>query len=113
MSAQSLLEAVAKRLPIKAVWQGDERIVSHIYITRDGQRLIWGEPNWLTSADTQGVHLIEGAVTGDDPWRAGETEFIEMDEQDDLQYLHTSMALLEEEQGHDYEKAVQILSKAF
>ena len=113
MSAASLADAIEKRLPIKVVRGSDERLVSHVFVAKGGQRLIWGEPNWYSSADTHGVHLVSGTVTGDGPWKAGPYIFIEMEEQDNLQYDHTSMVLLEKEQGEDYKQMVSALSKAF
>ena len=113
MSAKSLITAMENRLPIKVVQGDDERLVSHIYVTRDEGRLVWGEPGFMLNADTFGVHLAEGPVRGDGPWRVGDYLFVEMDEDDDLQYDHTAMILMEKERGDDYEQAVRALAQAF
>ena len=109
-----LEQAVKNRLPIKAVTEGGDRLVSHIHVDTAVPRVVWAEKDWLTNQDTFGVHLIDGRVTGNGPWRVGDVKFEMFDDDDDYVLVMAYVNMLNEEdaEGHDYTAAVIALSQA-
>jgi len=112
-----LEDALRKRMAVAVTWQGYTSLVSHLYVTPDGERLAFADVGWLENTDGHPVHHVKGKITGDGPWLAGDATFFaleeESDEHNDMWMTWCWIRGIEMTDGHDYEKAVKILAKEF
>ena len=77
-----LKEAFEKNLPLKIIIsEGHERVIAEGFIVKDG--IVFWDVWWYESS-AHPDHFIKGLVSGQGPWKVGDSVVQEMDKQEFL-----------------------------